>query len=52
MDEVIAFVGVVGIAIATGSQIWLIILIMRGSPPLALVAVFIPLFVWYFVTQN
>ncbi|QDT16238.1 hypothetical protein CA12_23380 [Alienimonas californiensis] len=44
--------GLSGWAVMIASWIWLILQIMRGSPPLALVAAFVPLFAMYYVWQN
>ena len=43
-----------GLCVVTmiGCQIWLILLIMRGSPMLALIALVVPFFTWYFAIQN
>lgn len=52
MSEVLAGLGVLSLFVCIGCQIWLILLIMRGSPFLALVAVFVPFFTWYFAFTN
>jgi hypothetical protein len=51
-NEIIAMIGVGGLLTAIASQVWLVLLIMRGSPPLALLALVIPFFTWYFALQN
>ena len=45
-------ISAVGLLLTIGCQIWLILQIMRGSPILALVAVVVPFFAWYFAIQN
>ena len=44
--------GVAGFLLVVGSWIWLILLIMRGSPPLALLATVVPFMTWWFAVQN
>jgi hypothetical protein len=52
MSDVLSSLGVLALFLGMGCQIWLILLIMRGSPFLALVAVFVPFFAWYFAFTN
>jgi hypothetical protein len=52
MSDVLAGIGVFFLFLGIGCQIWLILLIMRGSPFLALVAVIVPFFAWYFAFSN
>ncbi len=41
-----------GLLLVVGSWIWLILQIMRSSPPLALLATLIPFMTWWFAVQN
>ena len=52
MQDILTGACVVSLFAAIGCQIWLILLIMRGNPVLALVALVVPFFTWYFAFQN
>jgi hypothetical protein len=48
----IAACGISGLVLAIAGQLCLILLILRGSPLLALVALLVPCFAWYFALDN
>ena len=52
MDTFLGFVGVSGLCAMIAGQIWLILIIMRGNPIAALLSIFIPFLILFFIREH
>ncbi len=52
MNELFSFLMILGFGLLVFAQIWLILIIMRGSPFAALLCFVVPVLVFFFISEH